>query len=61
MALDFDDYFRFGHSGHSAVLVPPLLAAETRSCGPDQLTVQIVANERDAERLFDLLGGATAS
>lgn len=45
MALDFDDYVCFGHSGHSAVLVPVLLAAETHSSGREQLTAQIVANE----------------
>ena len=29
MALDFDDYVCFGHTGHSGVLVPLLLAAST--------------------------------
>src|SRR5438132_101328 len=33
MALDFDDYVCFGHTGHSAVLVPLLLAAETGTAG----------------------------
>lgn len=33
VALDFDDYLCFGHTGHSAVLVPMLLAAETGAGG----------------------------
>lgn len=53
VALDFDDYVSFGHTGHSAVLVPALLAAETGSSGVEQLTAQIVANEVEAR-----LGGA---
>jgi 2-methylcitrate dehydratase PrpD len=53
MALDFDDYVCFGHTGHSAVLVPVLLAADTGASGPDQLLAQLVANEVEAR-----LGGA---
>src|SRR5579884_1877515 len=45
VALDFDDYLCFGHTGHSAVLVPVLLAAETASSGAEQLTAQVIANE----------------
>ena len=33
ISLDFDDYCCFGHTGHSAVLVPLLLSAETDSPG----------------------------
>jgi 2-methylcitrate dehydratase PrpD len=53
VALDFDDYVSFGHTGHSAVLVPALLAAETGSSGPAQLVAQVIANEVEAR-----LGGA---
>jgi 2-methylcitrate dehydratase PrpD len=53
MALDFDDYVCFGHTGHSAVLVPVLLAAETGSPGVEQLLSQVAANEVEAR-----LGGA---
>lgn len=53
MALDFDDYVCFGHTGHSAVLVPLLLAAETDSSGSEQLLAQLAANEVEAR-----LGGA---
>ena len=53
IALDFDDYVSFGHTGHSAVLVPALLAAETASSGEQQLLAQVVANEVEAR-----LGGA---
>lgn len=53
IALDFDDYACFAHSGHSAVLVPLLLAAETASSGTEQLAAQVVANEIEAR-----LGGA---
>lgn len=45
IALDFDDYLCFGHTGHSAVLVPLLLACETRSSGEEQLLCQVIANE----------------
>ncbi|MGZ3418753.1 MAG: MmgE/PrpD family protein [Polyangiales bacterium] len=48
MAQDFDDYFCFGHSGHSAVLVPILLAAETGATSEEQLVAQVVANEIEA-------------
>ncbi len=53
VALDFDDYVCFGHTGHSAVLVPVLLAAETGATGEEQLLAQLVANEIEAR-----LGGA---
>src|SRR5438132_1942583 len=53
IALDFDDYACFGHTGHSAVLAPMLLAAETGASGSDQLVAQVVANEVEAR-----LGGA---
>jgi len=53
MALDFDDYVCFGHTGHSAVLVPVLLAAETGSSATEQLVAQAAANEVEAR-----LGGA---
>lgn len=53
IALDFDDYLCFAHSGHSAVLAPLLLAVETGSSGADQLGAQLVANEVAAR-----LGGA---
>ena len=53
IALDFDDYMCFGHTGHSSVLVPMLFAAETGSSGRDQLVAQVVANEVEAR-----LGGA---
>jgi 2-methylcitrate dehydratase PrpD len=53
IALDFDDYMCFGHTGHSAVLVPMLLAAETDSGANEQLAAQVVANEVEAR-----LGGA---
>jgi 2-methylcitrate dehydratase PrpD len=52
-ALDFDDYMCFGHTGHSAVLVPLLLAAETQAAGGDQIAAQAAANEVEAR-----LGGA---
>lgn len=53
IALDFDDYMCFAHAGHSAVLVPILLAAETAASGGEQLAAQVVANEVAAR-----LGGA---
>ena len=48
VALDFDDYVCFGHTGHSAVLVPALLAAETGSTGQEQVVAQAAANEVEA-------------
>ncbi|HZD66276.1 MAG TPA: MmgE/PrpD family protein [Acidimicrobiales bacterium] len=48
IALDFDDYMTFAHTGHSAVLVPALLAAETGSAGRRQLVAQVVVNEVEA-------------
>jgi 2-methylcitrate dehydratase PrpD len=53
IALDFDDYLCFGHTGHSAVLTPLLLAAETEADGAEQIAAQAVANEVAAR-----LGGA---
>src|SRR5205085_3169309 len=53
IALDFDDYMSFAHTGHTAVLVPLLLSAETRAPADDQLVAQVVANEVEAR-----LGGA---
>lgn len=53
IALDFDDYSCFAHTGHSAVLVPMLLAAETGSDGTEQLVAQVIAHEVEAR-----LGGA---
>jgi len=53
MALDFDDYVCFGHTGHSGVLVPMMLAAETGSSAAEQLVAQTIANEVEAR-----LGGA---
>ncbi len=49
MAQDFDDYLCFGHSGHSAVLVPMLLGGPPER----QLLAQVAANEIEAR-----LGGA---
>ncbi len=45
IALDFDDYGLFGHSGHSAVLVPALLAHETGAEPARVIEAQAVANE----------------
>lgn len=53
VALDFDDYVCFAHTGHSAVLVPLLLATETGASSDDRLVAQVVANEVEAR-----LGGA---
>src|SRR5437764_8827072 len=53
MALDFDDYVCFGHTGHSGVLVPLLMAASTESAAGEQLVAQTIANEVEAR-----LGGA---
>jgi 2-methylcitrate dehydratase PrpD len=53
VALDFDDYMCFGHTGHTAVLVPLLLAAETEVSGTEQIAAQVAANEIEAR-----LGGA---
>jgi 2-methylcitrate dehydratase PrpD len=53
MALDFDDYVCFGHTGHSGVLVPLVVAAETASAASEQLVAQTIANEVEAR-----LGGA---
>lgn len=53
IALDFDDYVCFGHTGHSSVLVPLMMAAETGGDGRAQLLAQLAANELEAR-----LGGA---
>ena len=53
IALDFDDYVCFAHTGHSAVLVPLFQAQETGSSGAEQLLAQVIANEVEAR-----LGGA---
>ena len=45
VALDFDDYLCFAHTGHSGVLVPLLLAAEHPASGREQLAAQVIANE----------------
>ncbi|MDQ3985974.1 MAG: MmgE/PrpD family protein [Actinomycetota bacterium] len=45
MALDFDDYVCFGHTGHSAVTVPLLLSLETGASANDQLVAQTIADE----------------
>ena len=45
IAHDYDDYGAFAHPGHSAVLVPLLLACETGTDGAAQLVAQVVANE----------------
>src|SRR5439155_4437760 len=48
IALDFDDYVCFGHTGHTAVLAPLCLADETGASGNEQLVAQVVANEVEA-------------
>ena len=53
IALDFDDYVCFGHTGHSSVLVPILLSCETGTDGQEQMVNQAIANEIGAR-----LGGA---
>ncbi|NNN20392.1 MAG: hypothetical protein HKL80_00115 [Acidimicrobiales bacterium] len=53
IALDFDDYICFGHTGHSSVLVPILLSCETGTDVQEQLVNQVIANEIGAR-----LGGA---
>lgn len=53
IALDFDDYACFGHTGHSAVLVPELVGAATGASQARRLVAQVVANEIEAR-----LGGA---
>lgn len=57
VALDFDDYVCFGHTGHSAVHVPALVATETGSSGQEQLLAQVVANEVEARLGAALLLG----
>lgn len=53
IALDFDDYLCFAHTGHSAVLVPLAVGARTGADGTDQLVAHVAANEIGAR-----LGGA---
>ncbi|QUR67767.1 MmgE/PrpD family protein [Mycobacterium spongiae] len=53
MALDFDDYLCFGHTGHSAVLVTQHIGDEAGANDHERLTAQTVANEIGAR-----LGGA---
>lgn len=53
IALDFDDYCCFAHSGHSSVLVPIAVGARTGASGLDQLVAQVAANEVGAR-----IGGA---
>jgi 2-methylcitrate dehydratase PrpD len=53
IALDYDDYMCFGHTGHTSVLVPLFFSAETRASGTRQLEAQLAANEIGAR-----LGGA---
>src|SRR5947209_1981299 len=48
IALDFDDYVSFAHTGHTAVLVPLLLATATGSSADEQLVAQVIANEVEA-------------
>jgi len=45
VAQDYDDYLLFGHTGHSAVLVPLLLGEKLGSALEDVLTAQVIANE----------------
>ncbi len=45
VAQDYDDYLLFGHTGHSAVLVPLLLGEKLGSSLQDALTAQVIANE----------------
>ncbi|MGH2808658.1 MAG: MmgE/PrpD family protein [Actinomycetota bacterium] len=53
MALDYDDYVCFGHTGHTSVLVPLLFARAAAASGKEQLVAQVVSNEIQAR-----LGGA---
>ncbi|HYI44276.1 MAG TPA: MmgE/PrpD family protein [Actinomycetota bacterium] len=53
VALDFDDYMCFGHTGHTSVLVPLMLSAQQKTSGAEQLIAQVAANEIEAR-----LGGA---
>src|SRR2546427_5774145 len=48
VALDFDDYVCFGHTGHSSVLTPLLLATEHETKATTQLVAQVAANEIEA-------------
>jgi 2-methylcitrate dehydratase PrpD len=45
MALDFDDYLFSGHTGHSAVLVPLMLAERESMDGRRFIESQTIANE----------------
>jgi 2-methylcitrate dehydratase PrpD len=53
IALDFDDYLCFAHTGHSAVLVALAEGARAGADGTDQLLAQVAANE-----VAGRLGGA---
>lgn len=45
LALDYDDYLLFGHSGHSAVCVPLVLGEMLGRSLSDVLVAQVAANE----------------
>jgi len=45
LALDFDDYLLFGHTGHSAVFSTLAVAEWADRSMKDQLTAQVIANE----------------
>lgn len=45
IALDFDDYMCFGHTGHSSVITSLYLGALTKAPVSESLTAQFVANE----------------
>ncbi len=48
MLLDFDDYMFAGHTGHSAVLVPLMLAQKENIDGRQLILAQVIANEIEA-------------
>jgi 2-methylcitrate dehydratase PrpD len=45
LSLDYDDYLISGHTGHSAVIVPLLMASQTKMTGQDFIAAQTAANE----------------
>ncbi|MEW6078517.1 MAG: MmgE/PrpD family protein [Thermodesulfobacteriota bacterium] len=45
LALDYDDYLLFGHTGHSAVCVSLAVAEQEERTTAEALTAQIIANE----------------
>jgi 2-methylcitrate dehydratase PrpD len=45
IALDYDDYLLFGHTGHSAVCVSLAVAEMAGASFPETLTAQVIANE----------------